>query len=174
MLAPVPIGVPSTNHQRLFKESVAPARSWIGCRVMLSDTINSLPLTGETMASPALSVLGRAICFTSDTGHGSSTGSSAAASASAAGAAASAPIRAGDPFPSALPNQTTTVRRWVTAAHQASRWPLLVPVFQATLLRDASGQRFAVRSGEAMASRAAKQEDASRTVVEVKGGRGSR
>ena len=64
-------------------------------------------------------------------GHDGPPGSSAPSSFSASGAAASWPTRHAAAWPLALPNQTTTVRRGVTAAHQASRCPLLVPVFHA-------------------------------------------
>ena len=46
-----------------------------------------------------------------------------------------------------MPIHTTIVTAGVTAAHQASRLPLLVPVFHATARSAASAQTAAVRSG---------------------------
>src|SRR6185437_12791475 len=65
---------------------------------------------------------------------------------SAIGAAASAPTNEDDPLPVSFPSHTTTVYELVAAAHQASRCPLLVPVFQATCCLAASRQTAAVRS----------------------------
>lgn len=85
--------------------------------------------------------------------HGSNpaprTRSHAAMIFSASGAAASCPTSRSAPELSKFPSQTTTVRRGVTAAHHASRCPLLVPVFQAIPIKAASGQTRAVRSGSA-------------------------
>src|SRR4051812_32554877 len=159
MIFPLPIAEPSTNHQLVASDVAfvdAPARSCTLCCVS-PVTINSAPSAGETIerngSGTHRASNGRDTLFV---GQASSIGSSVATSERATGAAASAPMSAPAPRPVTLPIQTTTVKRCVTAAHQASRCPLLVPVFQATLERDASGQIRAVRSTFAIASSAAK------------------
>jgi hypothetical protein len=156
-----PTASSSTNHQ--IPPSPVDASSNTCCRSAATSALRriSCPRCGETIISDELLFAATALpsipvtfAVSTTSGQSAPPESKLAINRSANGAAASAPTSAAEASPFGLPTHTTTVFRRVTAAHHASRCPLLVPVFHATRSAADSAEIADVRSGELMAKSA--------------------